>query len=187
MSEGQTFQWATSLDAFANVATATQAQVFITANYGTGTPQEAAAWVRYANKTKHYDFKYWEIGNENYGTWEVDNNARPHDPVTYATRFKEYFQQMKAVDRSIKIGAVVVADEDSFANYTDESAVEPAHRRDPQRLERGDARDVQAARSHSRLRDLPSLRTGTGRRERRVPAQLGADLGERRRQRSARC
>src|SRR5262249_6303813 len=32
---------------------------------------------------------------------------------------------MKAVDPSIKIGAVVVADEDSFNNYGDESAVNP--------------------------------------------------------------
>jgi alpha-L-arabinofuranosidase len=124
-SEGQTFQWATGTDAFAGIATATKARVFITANYGTGTPEEAAAWVRYANRTKNYDFKYWEIGNENYGTWETDRNTRPHDPVTYATRFKDYVAQMKAVDRSIKIGAVVVVDEDSFANYPDQSAVNP--------------------------------------------------------------
>lgn len=124
-TEGQTFQWATSLDAFANVALATSAKVFITANYGSGSPQEAAAEVTYANLTKQYGFKYWEIGNENYGSWEQDNNARPHDPVTYATRFKDYVQQMKAVDPSIKIGAVVVADDDSFANYADESVVNP--------------------------------------------------------------
>jgi alpha-L-arabinofuranosidase len=124
-TEGQTFQWATNIDAFANVALATQAHVFITVNYGSGTPQEAAAEVRYTNRTKQYNFKYWEIGNENYGSWELDNNTRPHDPVTYATRFKDYFQQMKAVDGSIKIGAVVVADEDSFANYPDQSAVNP--------------------------------------------------------------
>jgi len=124
-SEGETFQWATNLDAFANVALATDARVFITANYGSGSPEEAAAEVKYANKTKRYDFKYWEIGNENYGPWEFDNNTRPHDPVTYATRFAEYFRQMKAVDHGIKIGAVVVAGEDSFANYPDESAVNP--------------------------------------------------------------
>ncbi|HEY0477226.1 MAG TPA: hypothetical protein VGD37_06860 [Kofleriaceae bacterium] len=131
-SEGQTFQWATNLDAFANVALATQASVFITANYGSGSPQEAAAEVRYANRTKRYGFKYWEIGNETYGSWELDHNTRPHDPVTYATRFKDYVQQMKAADHSIKVGAVVVVDEDSFANYPDESVVNPrtgaAHR-----------------------------------------------------------
>jgi len=125
MSEGQTFQWATNVDAFANVATPTRATVFMTSNYGSGTPEEAAAEVLYTNKTKHYGFKYWEIGNENYGTWEMDNNARAHDPVIYATRFKAYFQQMKAVDHSIKIGAVIVADEDSFANYADEVVTNP--------------------------------------------------------------
>ena len=84
-SEGQTSAWATSFDAFANTATLTQADAFITANYGTGTPQEAAAWVRYSNVKQGYGFKYWEIGNEIYGTWEADNNTLPHDPVTYAS------------------------------------------------------------------------------------------------------
>jgi alpha-N-arabinofuranosidase len=125
MSEGQTFQWATNFDAFANIAKATQAQVFITVNYGTGTPQEAADWVRYANKTKKLGFQYWEVGNENYGTWEADKNVRKNDPVVYATRFKEYSKQMKAVDRSIQIGAVLVASEDENANYTDQTVINP--------------------------------------------------------------
>lgn len=124
-TEGQTFQWATSLDRFANIALATGARVFITANYGSGSPEEAANEVSYANRIRHYGFQYWEIGNENYGSWELDNNTRPHDPATYARRFKDYVQRMKAVDPTIKIGAVVVADEDSFANYPDESAVNP--------------------------------------------------------------
>lgn len=124
-SDGETWQWATNFDAFANIATTTQAQVFITVNYGTGTPEEAADWVRYANVTKRLGFKYWEVGNENYGTWEADQNNRPHDPVTYATRFKQYYTQMKAVDRSIKVGAVIQASEDSDANYTDQTVTNP--------------------------------------------------------------
>jgi hypothetical protein len=120
-----TWQWATSFDKFAHVATATAAKVFITVNYGSGTPVEAADWVRYANITKGYGFKYWEIGNENYGSWETDNNTRPHDPYTYANRFKDYYNQMKAVDPTIKIGAVAVTGEDSYANYTDHPATNP--------------------------------------------------------------
>ena len=115
----------TSFDEFARVATATQAQVFITANYGSGTPAEAADWVRYSNVTQRYGFTYWEVGNENYGSWETDCTARRHDPFIYATRFKEYFVQMKAVDPTIKVGAVVATGEDSFATYTDHPATNP--------------------------------------------------------------
>lgn len=117
MSEGQTFTWASNFDAFANIAVTTGSQVYITVNYGTGTPEEAARWVRYSNVTKNYGFKYWEVGNENYGTWEADNNNRPWDGATYARRFKLYMEQMKAVDPTIKVGAVIEASEDISAHY----------------------------------------------------------------------
>jgi len=94
-------------------------------NYGTGTPEEAADWVRHSNLEQCYGFKYWEIGNENYGSWEADANTRPWDPVTYATRFAEYARQMRAVDPSIKIGAVIQASEDSDVTYHDEIVVNP--------------------------------------------------------------
>ena len=97
----------TSFLDFIHTATNLPAQVIITVNYGSGTPEEAAAWVRCANVTNRCGFKYWEIGNENYGNWERDDNSLPHDPVTYATRAKEYFRQMKAADPTIKIGVVV--------------------------------------------------------------------------------
>jgi hypothetical protein len=125
--------WANSFDQFAHVAMNTPAgDVFITANYGTGTPAEAAAWVTYANVTHTYGFKYWEVGNEVYGSWEKDTNNRPHDPYTYAVRFKDYFNLMKAADPTIKVGAVVVlgsfpaeSGEEGYANYTDHPATNP--------------------------------------------------------------
>jgi alpha-L-arabinofuranosidase len=48
-----TFQWATSIANFLHVITnaSVNAQAIVTANYGTGTPQEAAAWVAYCNAT----------------------------------------------------------------------------------------------------------------------------------------
>ena len=46
-----TFQWATSFDDFASIATAVRSEAIITVNYGTGTADEAAAWVEYSNMT----------------------------------------------------------------------------------------------------------------------------------------
>lgn len=120
-SDGNDWAWATNFDTFATTAKQIGSQAYITVNYGSGTPEEAAAWVQYSNVTQGYGFRYWEIGNENYGSWENDLNSRPHDPVTYATRAKLYIQQMKAVDPTIKIGVVVEPGEDSYANYGDES------------------------------------------------------------------
>jgi alpha-N-arabinofuranosidase len=129
-TDSNTWQWATSFASFAQVATtvSTQAfitQAFITVNYGSGTPAEAAAWVKQSNVTNHYGFKYWEIGNECYGSWETDTNTVAHDPYTYAQRFQQYYTQMKAVDPTIKIGAVAVTGEDSFANNTNHPVVNP--------------------------------------------------------------
>jgi len=120
-----TWQWATSFTAFADVATTVGSQVFITVNYGSGTPQEAASWVSNSNVTSRYGFKYWEVGNEVYGSWETDNNTRPHDPYTYAQRFAQYYSQMKAADPAIKVGAVAVPGEDNYANYSDHPATNP--------------------------------------------------------------
>ena len=110
------WSWVTSFSKFVHVATNIDAQAFITVNYGTGTPTEAANWVRAANITNHCDFKYWEIGNEVYGSWETDSNSNPHDPYTYATRAKDYIEQMKAVDPTIKVGVVATSGENSYSN-----------------------------------------------------------------------
>lgn len=120
-----TWTWATDFDAFATVATAINARVFNTVNYGTGTPEEAAAWVDYSNVVQGYGFKYWEIGNENYGVWETDQQAVPHDPYTYAVRARDYIEQMKAADPTIKVGVVVINGEDSYANNTSHPATNP--------------------------------------------------------------
>ena len=81
------------------------------------------------NVTNHAAFKYWEIGNEVGGSWETDNNTnapwQPHDPWTYAMRFTDYYNQMKAVDPTIKIGAVADTTEDGTSNYTNHPVVNP--------------------------------------------------------------
>ena len=121
--------WGSFTTNFIHVATNTHAQVYMIANYGTSTPQEAAFGVRMCNVTNHCAFKYWEIGNEVGGSWEDDINTnapwQPHDPWTYAMRFKDYYNQMKAVDPTIKIGAVADITEDGTANYNNHPVVNP--------------------------------------------------------------
>ncbi len=125
------YNWATDASGnakFMNVATNLPgAQVFITANYGTGTASEAAAWVRSMNKTNNCGFRYWEVGNECYGNWETDSHAVQHDPYTYATNAAAYINQMKAVDAAfpIKVGVVVVPGEDSYINNYNHAATNP--------------------------------------------------------------
>jgi hypothetical protein len=102
----------TDFDTFMGGVKRAGAQPMIIANYGTGTPQEAADWVRYANVEKKYGAKYWTIGNENYGNghygtaWEADNHA-DKSPTEYANEVVAYSQAMKAVDPTIKVGAVL--------------------------------------------------------------------------------
>lgn len=121
--------WGSYTTNFVRVVTNTAAQVFMIANYGTGTPEEAAGWVRQLNITNRLGFKYWEVGNENFGSWESDiqTNApyQPRDPWTYAMRFKDYYAQMKAADPTIRVGAVATESETSFANYTNHPAYNP--------------------------------------------------------------
>jgi hypothetical protein len=162
--------WSTTLANFIHVVTNVNAETMITLNYGTGSTNEAAAWVAYVNATtdntqplgvdaagtnwrtagywaslrasapletddgKNFlrigrkaplGFKDWEIGNEEYGSWETDSNSVPHDPYTYAARAHDYISLIKAVDPTVKIGVVVTPGEDSYVNNTSHPVVNP--------------------------------------------------------------
>ena len=78
-------------DQFAAQAKAIGAQSLVTVNYGSGTPAEAAAWVSHA-RTSGDGVALWEVGNENYGCWEVNNwlaqapeNFQGYKPNDYST------------------------------------------------------------------------------------------------------
>jgi alpha-L-arabinofuranosidase len=82
-------------------------QLLITVNAVTGSPEEAADWVRYVNKDSQR-VKYWEVGNElyvNLTAFDPALNAIP--PAAYASRYLQYAQAMRAADPSIKIGAIL--------------------------------------------------------------------------------
>ena len=170
-----TWTWSAGFDAFSRLIFGVGTQAFVTVNYGTGTPEEAAALVAYLNggatllgtgadvtlgvDAKGFDWKtagywsalraatplaaddgqnflrlgraapvavkYWEMGNECYGTWETDEQAVAHDPYTYANRTKAYLTKMKAVDPTIRVGVVAEVGEDSYANNTSHPATNP--------------------------------------------------------------
>ncbi|MBE3010936.1 cellulose binding domain-containing protein [Microbispora sp. NEAU-D428] len=109
---GGTVAPGTGFDQFMGTVRAAGAQAVVIANYGTGTPEEAAGWVRYANVTKKYGVKFWEVGNELYGnghygaTWEADDHP-DKSPAAYARTTLEFARAMKAVDPTIKVGAVL--------------------------------------------------------------------------------
>ena len=129
-STSDTYHWSTDPTGnatFRYIATNLAAQVFTTVNYGTGTPGEATAWVLSANKTNNCGFKYWEVGNECYGTWETDSNVVPHDPYTYATNAAAYIQQMQAAYPAVPIhvGIVVAPGEGSYSNNATHFAINP--------------------------------------------------------------
>ena len=156
--------WESTTTTFAGLIGAAGAQTVITTNYGSGSPQMAAAWVAYcnaatanatsigtdsagrnwytasywaalrgatplqtddgmnflrANHPNPYGFKYWEIGNEVYGSWEEDNHAVPHDPITYASVTQAATALMKQVDPTIKIGVVISPGEDDYGISTE--------------------------------------------------------------------
>lgn len=77
-------------------------QKFVTVDYGSDTPQSAAAWVT-QSATSGQGVALWEIGNEEYGSWETDSHASPHTASSYATNALPYMQAMKAVSPGAQI------------------------------------------------------------------------------------
>lgn len=106
--------YGTNTDGFLSVANFLGAEKLICVNYGSGTPQEAADWVQYANIQRNGGVRYWAIGNENYGSWEYDTYPNRHDAHTYAYFARDAIQLMKAVDPTIRVGVVGVFSETEY-------------------------------------------------------------------------
>lgn len=62
--------------------------------------ENAREWVRYANKTKNYQVKYWSIGNESWNDCTYNGCV---DADQYAADVIEFANEMRAVDPSIKV------------------------------------------------------------------------------------
>ena len=99
-------------DEFVRFCRLVGAEPQICVNIGTGTPEEAAAWVEYCNGSvdtpmgrlraenghpEPYDIRYWEVGNEIYGCWQIGNCGSQEN----ARRYKLFAEAMRKVDPSI--------------------------------------------------------------------------------------
>ena len=96
------------------------AEPYVCVNSSSGTLQEAAHWVEYCNldvekypshharlraENGHpapYGVKYWGIGNEVYGAWQVGFSGAEE----YARKCREYAHFMRAVDPNVQLVAV---------------------------------------------------------------------------------
>lgn len=87
-------------------AALTKSHLLITVNAGSGTAEEAAAWVEYVNGTQE-QVTYWEVGNELY--YDPPVSPIPFYTVTpsaYTSLFIQFSQAMKQVDPNIKMIAI---------------------------------------------------------------------------------
>jgi len=104
-------------DEFIEYCKATGTEPYICVNIGTGNLDEAIHWLEYCNSKGNtyyaklrgqngypepYRVKYWGVGNENYGEWQVGYRSAKE----YAKVLREYAYFMKVVDPTIKVIAV---------------------------------------------------------------------------------
>ncbi len=99
-------------DEFINFCHGLAVEPLICVNAGTGTPEEAAQWVEYCNGSidtpmgalrsqnghpEPYHVKYWEIGNEIWGSWQSGHCTAEE----FGIRIVEFYKAMKKADKEI--------------------------------------------------------------------------------------
>ena len=115
-------------DEFMAYCKAVGCEPLLCVNAGDGTPEEAAAWVEYCNGAastpmgklraenghpEPYAIKYWEVGNEISGPWQVSWTYS----AGYVDRYQRFSAAMRKADPSILLQACgVVGDADGEWN-----------------------------------------------------------------------
>lgn len=89
----------------------------IALNLGTGTPEDAAAWVQYVNAHwgDHHGGLLWELGNELWGTFQVGYPTLSR----IADRTKLFIDAVHAVDPGVRLIATG-GDPDKFRDWNQE-------------------------------------------------------------------
>lgn len=105
--------WMVDTDEFLEWLKKTGSNAMFTVNFGSGTEQEAAAWVKHTNVDKKAGILYWEIGNEIYGNWHPYYEKYGKDGGTiYGKRARKFIEAMKKVDPTIKVAVLGVLEGD---------------------------------------------------------------------------
>ncbi|KKK22722.1 hypothetical protein P175DRAFT_0499024 [Aspergillus ochraceoroseus IBT 24754] len=94
-------------------------------NFGTGTLDEALAWLEYCNGTRDtyyanlrrkngrqepYNVKYWALGNEVWGPWQVEQTTKE----AYAHKAYQWAKALKLLDPSIQL---ILCGQDGTASW----------------------------------------------------------------------
>jgi hypothetical protein len=166
-----TYQGEGTIPSMASFVASVNGQAVVTLDFGSGSPQEAAAELAYLNapvgsttpigdgpewndatsswqtvnwqtagywaslrgaqplaaddglnflrlgRTAPFDFHYFEVGNEEYGSWEIDHHAVGHDPATYVAFAKQFQTYAASIDPAISIGIDAGGPDDSYNNW----------------------------------------------------------------------
>ena len=123
--------WRISPDDFLQILDSTNGTGIIAVNasyarYGSSSnPLQTAAsyaanFVRHMNQTLGANIKYWEVGNENYGSWQAGYivNGDTIDGTKYGDIFNVFADSMKAADPTIKIGAVLFRQDGAYNDWS---------------------------------------------------------------------
>ncbi|MBR6569265.1 MAG: alpha-N-arabinofuranosidase [Clostridia bacterium] len=114
-------------DEFIKLCRAIGCEPYICLNAGTGSEEEMSNWLEYCNLEyegeyaskriengypEPYKVKYWSIGNENYGHWELGAK----DAKSWARLVLETSKLMKRVDPETELSAAALTDIDWNVN-----------------------------------------------------------------------
>ncbi|GKT81519.1 glycoside hydrolase family 51 protein [Colletotrichum tofieldiae] len=101
------------------------AEPYLALNFGTGTLDEALAWVEYCNsdkdtyyanlrrqngREKPYNVKYWALGNEMWGPWQVGQMTKED----YAKQAYQWAKALKLLDPSLEL---ILCGETGFSSW----------------------------------------------------------------------
>lgn len=96
---------------------ATDAEGLITANFGTGTAEDAGAWAAFL-RDNGGGVELWEVGNETYlcdpASDQPNGKAIYHSGAAYATAFPAYRKAIRTASPDARVGAIAHLDSGAF-------------------------------------------------------------------------